>query len=271
MTAPLRLMAILAHPDDESLGLGGTLARYAREGIETYVITATRGEAGRYGNYLRTDPDRPPTDVVAKKREGELRAAARVLGVRQVHFLDYIDGELDEADPREAAARIAGHIRRIRPQVVVTFAPDGAYGHPDHIAICQFTQAGIVRAADPEFPGDHPPHAVAKLYYMAWTEPKWAAYQAAFKQLKTTIDGVDRYATPWADWAVTTVVDTTAYWSVAWEAISCHETQLAIYTKLADLPPEYHQSLWGSQEFYRAFSLVNGGRTRETDLFEGLR
>lgn len=270
MAEQLKLMCVLAHPDDESLGMGGSLARYAREDIETSVITATRGERGRFHNLL--GDDRPPMPVVAKKREGELRAAAQVLGVKQVHFLDYVDGDLDKADPAEAIARIAGHLRRIRPQVVVTFAQDGAYGHPDHIAISQFTTAAIVAAADPSFPGDgESPHAVSKLYYMAWTKPKWDAYQAAFKQLKTTIDGVERQATPWPEWMITTIVDTSAYWSVAWEAISCHETQLAIYTKLADLPAEYHESLWGSQEFYRVFSLVNGGRKRETDLFEGLR
>jgi len=266
----LRLMGILAHPDDESLGMGGAFARYAREGVETFLITATRGERGRFRD-LRGEA-RPPMPVVARAREGELRAAARVLGVREVHFLDYVDGDLDRAEPAEAIARIVGHLRRLNPQVVVTFAPDGAYGHPDHIAISQFTTAAIVAAADPAFPAPGaPPHAVAKLYYLAWTRAKWDAYQAAFKQLATTVDGVERRATPWPDWAITTVVDTAAYWAVAWEAISCHETQLAIYTKLADLPPEYHRSLWGTQEFYRAFSLVNGGRKRETDLFEGLR
>src|SRR5689334_19745087 len=95
---PLRLMAVLAHPDDESLGIGGTLAAYAARGVETYVVTATRGERGRYF----ADAHRPSDAEVGRVREAELRAAAQALGVREVVLLDYIDGELDRADPHEA-------------------------------------------------------------------------------------------------------------------------------------------------------------------------
>ena len=85
------------------------------------------------------------------------------------------------------------------------------------------------------------------------------------------MDGVERQAIPWADWAITTVLDTSRYWPVAWRAISCHQSQMSIYENLRGLPEQQHQALWGSQEFYRAFSLVNGGRNVERDLFEGLR
>ncbi len=273
MPEQLRIMCLSAHPDDESLGLGGTLARYSAEGVATCVISATRGERGRFGDAV----ERPPLEVVGRTREAELRAAAKTLGVSDVAFLDYIDGDLDQAEPAEAIRRIVYHIRRFRPQVICTFAPDGAYGHPDHIAVSQFAGAAIVAAADNSFrtaangPGALPPHAVAKLYYMTWAKPKWDAYQAAFKDLKTTIDGVERRATPWPEWMITTRIDTSAYWKTAWAAIQCHKTQLTIYDKLTTLPDDYHEQLWGSQEFYRAFSLVNGGRRRETDLFEGLR
>ncbi len=266
-------MLLSAHPDDESLGLGGTLARYSAEGVTTSVVSATRGERGRFGDAV----ERPPLDVVGRTREAELRAAAHALGVSEVSFLDYIDGDVDKADPREIIARMVPHLRRFRPQVVCTFAPDGAYGHPDHIAVSQFAAAAIVAAADASYrtPGTaderSKPWAVSKFYYMAWTGPKWDAYQAAFRDLKTTIDGVERRATPWPDWMITTRIDTSAHWRNAWAAIRCHKTQLTIYDKLADLSDEYHEQLWGSQEFYRAFSLVNGGRRRETDLFEGLR
>ncbi|MEW5874351.1 MAG: PIG-L deacetylase family protein [Candidatus Zixiibacteriota bacterium] len=266
----LKLMCILAHPDDESLGMGGTLARYAGEGVQTYVVTATRGERGRYGD----DGERPPLDVVGQRREQELRAAARVLGVREVSFLDYIDGDLDQADPEEAVAKIVREIRRVRPQVIVSFGPEGAYGHPDHIAISQFAASAAICAADPDFDDGadaQQAHRVSKMYYMIWTPAKWAAYQEAFRDLKTTIDGVERRATPWPAWVVTTVVDTHAHWQTAWKAIQCHKTQLTIYDKLAHLSDEHHAGLWGSQEFYRVFSSVNGGRRRETDLFEGLR
>jgi len=265
-------MAVLAHPDDESLGLGGTLARYAREGVETYVVCATRGERGRFGDA----PERPAPEVVGEVREAELRAAAQVLGVRDVMLLDYMDGDLDRAEPTEAVARIAHLIRRIRPQVVVTFGPEGAYGHPDHIAISQFSGAAIAAASDPDYRGngaplDTQPHGVAKFYYMIWPPSKWAAYQAAFKDLKTVVDGVERRATPWPDWVLTTIVDTNPYWRIAWDAINCHRTQLTIYDKLRGLSEDQHRVLWGSQEFYRVFSRVNGGRKLETDLFEGLR
>ena len=92
----LRLMCVLAHPDDESLGTGGTLAKYAAEGVETYLVTATRGERGRFGD----DEKRPSADVVGETREAELRAAAKELGLREVVLLGYPDGALDRVDPQ---------------------------------------------------------------------------------------------------------------------------------------------------------------------------
>ena len=97
----LKLMCVLAHPDDESLGTGGTLAKYAAEGVETYLVTATRGERGRFGD----GGERPAPDVVGRTREAELRAAAKELGVREVVVLGYPDGALDRGDPASRAAR----------------------------------------------------------------------------------------------------------------------------------------------------------------------
>jgi LmbE family N-acetylglucosaminyl deacetylase len=275
MQAP-KLMAVLAHPDDESLGVGGTLAKYASEGVEVFLVTATRGDGGRYRGHSPDDHQHPGPVALAKIRETELRAAASVLGVREVSLLDYRDQHLDRANPREAVAGIVGHLRRVHPDVVLTFGPDGAYGHPDHIAVSQFTTAAIVAAADPAFALDGveavlPPHSVSKLYYMAWPESTWAAYQAAFRKLVSAVDGIERQAMPWADWAITTVIDTRDFWSTVWRAISCHESQITAFERLKDLSPEHHESLWGWQSFYRAFSTVNGGRARETDLFEGIR
>jgi LmbE family N-acetylglucosaminyl deacetylase len=261
-------MAVLAHPDDESLGVGGSLARYAAEGVETYVVTATRGERGRYF----TNENRPSDAEVGRVREAELRAAARELGVREVSLLDYLDGALDRADPRQATARIVAHLRRVRPQVVLTFDPFGAYGHPDHVAICQLATGAVAAAADPDFErGGVPPHRVAKLYYFVSNERAWSAYQAAFKTLVSRVDGVERRAVAWPDWAISASVDTREQWEVVWRAVRCHETQLAVYQKLGELTEEYHEALWGSQTFYRAFSAVSGGRERETDLFAGIR
>src|SRR5262249_32854359 len=132
MTRTLRLLAVLAHPDDESLGLGGTLARYANEGVEVFVITATRGDRGRFKGIPPGSPGHPGSAAMAEMRERERRSAARELGVRELSILGYGDGVLDQVDSREAATTIAGHMRRIRPHVVITFGPEGAYGHPDH-------------------------------------------------------------------------------------------------------------------------------------------
>lgn len=265
-----RILAVLAHPDDESLGMGGVLARYAAEGVETFLVCATRGERGRF--FL---PDEKVDEViVARVRERELRRAAGVLGIREVAFLDYVDGDLDRADPDEAIARIVGHVRRIRPDVVLTFDPYGAYGHPDHVAICQLATAAVVAAADPSYPADDAggaAHRVAKLYYIAWDEGTWAAYQQAFRRLVSRVDGAERQATPWPGWSVTTRVDTREHWDTVWRAVRCHETQMSMYRGLGELTREHHEALWGSQAFYRAFSLVNGGRELETDLLAGLR
>ncbi len=262
---PLKLMAVLAHPDDESLGIGGTLAKYAGEGVETFLVTATRGERGRFGE----SGEKPPPDVVGRVREAELREAAAVLGVREVNFLDYFDGDLDQANVTEAVARIADHIRRVKPHVVITFGPEGAYGHPDHIAISQLATAAVVAAAGED--GSGHPHRVSKLYYMEWSRQKWEAYQTALRGLISKVDGIDRKSSPWPDWALTTFLDTSQFSSTVWKAVSCHKTQMSIYKKLEHLSEENHKAIWGTQEFYRAFSLVNGGRARESDLFEGLR
>jgi LmbE family N-acetylglucosaminyl deacetylase len=265
-------MAVLAHPDDESLGVGGTLAKYASEGIDVFLLTATRGDSGRYRGHPSDDRQHPGSAALARIRESELRAAASTLGVREVSLLDHHDQHLDCVNPRQVISEIAGHLRRVRPDAVVTFGPDGAYGHPDHIAISQFTTAAVVAAADSAFAcdGEDAAHSVSKLYYLAWPESTWTAYQAAIGQLAATVDGVERHATPWPDWAVTTVIDTRKFWSIVWRAISCHESQVAAYQRLKDLPLAMHEALWGSQSFYRALSMVNGGRTCETDLFEGI-
>jgi len=263
-------MCVLAHPDDESLATGGVLAQCATEGVSTYVLTATRGERGRYGEAAVS----PGPDVVGPAREAELMAAAAALGLREATVLGYPDGALDQVDYQEATATIAGHLRRVRPHVVITFGPEGAYGHTDHIAVSQLTVAAVACAADPAYAADgrgDAPHRVSKLYFIAWGPEKWAAYQVALKRLVFKVDGQERQATPWPSWAITTVVDTTRVWPTAWRAVSCHKTQMSIYGRLEALPEEHHRALWGTQEFYRVFSCVNGGRALETDLLEGLR
>lgn len=269
MNKALRLMGILAHPDDESLALGGALAKYSAEGVETHLVTATRGQRGRFYR----NEDRPSDEEVGRVREAELRAAAEELGVRSVTILDYVDGELDRAAPEAAIRRIVRPIRQLRPQVVLTFDPFGAYGHPDHIAISQLTAAAVTAAADPAFHilEDPGPHAVSKLYYVVEDRASWDAYQRAFKKLVSKVDGVEREATPWPDWSITTRIDAREHWKTVWRAVRKHETQLAVYAGLEELTREELVELWGSKTFYRVFSMVNGGRDTETDLFEGLR
>jgi LmbE family N-acetylglucosaminyl deacetylase len=269
MAEQLKLMCILAHPDDESLATGGTLAKYAAEGVETYLITATRGEWGWFG----PEENYPGPAALGQIREAELNSAAEFLGLREVIFLDYEDGKLAQADQAEAVRQIVSHLRRIRPQVILTFDPFGVYGHPDHIAISQLSLAAVVAAADLGY-GDITeglPHQVSKLYYRIFSADEGAAYQAAFGELVMTIDGVKRGFTAWPEWAATTQIETTAYWPQVWQAIACHRSQLPGYRKLKALPAEYHQKLWGRQAYYRAFSLVSSGLEIEHDLFAGLR
>jgi LmbE family N-acetylglucosaminyl deacetylase len=269
MVETLKLMAILAHPDDESLGFGGILAKSAAEQVETHLITATRGERGWAGNAQ----DYPGVAALGEMREAELRAAAQILGVRDVAFLGYIDGELDQAHPSEVVAKIVEHLRRVQPHVVVTFGPDGCYGHPDHIAISQFTTAAILEAANPHSPyaEDLAPHVVAKLYYMAPSKELLAAYQSAFGELAMRIDGEDRRAAAWPDWQMTTRIDASAQWRTVWKAVRCHQTQIPAPHLLERVSEKQHKLLWGYPTYYRAFSLVNGGRGVEHDVFEGLR
>jgi LmbE family N-acetylglucosaminyl deacetylase len=257
---PLKLLCVTAHPDDETLATGATLALYSRQGVETYVVTATRGEAGRMG----TTGERPPTHVVGQVREREERAAGRVLGIRGVWFLGCRDGEVDRADYRIVIREIARHVRRLRPQVLVTLPPYGSDGHPDHVAVSQLAASAMLRAADADYePGLGAAHVVSKLYYIVWTRAIWETYRAAF--------GTARAVAPWPDWAVTALLDTTGVWDIVWEAVKCHRSQLAGHSGIADLREEDHRLLWGIQRYYRALSLVNGGGRREGDLFEGLR
>src|SRR5262245_48747675 len=271
MGTPLRLLLAAAHPDDETLGFGSVLVKYAREGVETFLLTATRGQRGRYLGHPVGSPEHPGPEELGRIRERELHEAAAALGIADVALLDYEDQHLDRADAREAIAAIARHIRRVKPHVILTFPPDGAYGHPDHIAISQFATSAAMAAADPAFDPASPAYAVPKLYYLAWDDEAWAAYQAAFKKLVAMVDGVERQATPWPSWALTTVVDTSDARAEVWRAVECHASQTRVYDGLRSLDEARRDALWRRQSFYRTFSLVNGGRARETDLFEGLR
>ncbi len=167
------LLAVLAHPDDESFGMGGTLALYARRGYDVYLVCATRGEVGTVdAEYMRN------FHSIAELREAELRCAAEHLGLKDVFFLDYRDfgmpGSADNSHPDaqvahsvdEVAGKVVRYIREIRPDAVLTFDPIGGYRHPDHIHIHQATVLAFDRADDPSFhPESGSPFKPRALYF----------------------------------------------------------------------------------------------------------
>lgn len=173
MTQPKTILAVLAHPDDESFGMGGTLALYARQGHNVYLICATRGEAGT------VDPHHlEGFTSIAELREAELRCAAQHLGLKGVFFLDYRDsgmtGSADNQHPQahinapldEVAAKVTRTIRNVKPEVVLTFDSIGGYRHPDHIHIHNATVLAFNRAADADFhPEAGAPFQPAFLYF----------------------------------------------------------------------------------------------------------
>ena len=266
----LRLLAVFAHPDDESMGMGGTLAKYSAEGVETYYVCASRGERGWFG----PEAQNPGLERLSHLRTQELENAVKELGMHGLYFLDYLDGEVDTANYVEVIGKIVAHIRRIQPQVVVTFPPDGNYGHPDHIAIGQFTQAAIICSADSSYhaAGNLSAHRVSKLYYMVDSENFINLVALFLSTLTFPVAAQIRGEVPWTEWLITTRIDMVEYCHTAWRAIQCHKSQLSTLGALAEMHAEAAAAVLALQgTFYRAFSLVNGGRKLETDLFEGLR
>jgi LmbE family N-acetylglucosaminyl deacetylase len=203
-----------------------------------------------------------------------LENAVNVLGIKSLAFLDYIDGDVDKANHAEAINKIVAHIRKIKPQVVVTFAPDGAYGHPDHIAIGQFTNAAVVCAADSSYHDNEnlESHRVSKLYYMVDSENFINLIEPFIGDMTFRVGDQIRGEVPWKEWMITTRIDIADSCRTAWKAIQCHQSQLATLGKLATAHEDAAAAALSLQgTFFRVFSLVNGGREVETDLFEGLR
>jgi LmbE family N-acetylglucosaminyl deacetylase len=172
MSSPT-LLAVLAHPDDESFGMGGTLALYAARGADVYLVCATRGEVGEADEeHLKGFAS------VAEMREAELRCAAGILGLKGVFFLDYRDsgmpGSAENQHPEaqirhpveEVAGRVVKYIRELKPDVVLTFDPIGGYHHPDHIHIQQATTLAFEKANQASFhPETGAPFEPRALYY----------------------------------------------------------------------------------------------------------
>lgn len=164
-TRPARLLGVFAHPDDETFCAGGTFARYAKNGAEVMVVSATRGQAGQI-----RDARVATRRTIAAVRESELRVACERLGVAHVRCWDYLDGALAEAGFPGLVGQVVEVIREFRPDVVVSFGPDGGYGHPDHITISAAATAACRQAGDPaSYPGQLAaglaPHQPDRLYH----------------------------------------------------------------------------------------------------------
>lgn len=160
-----RLLGIFAHPDDEVFAAGGTLARAAAMGVETMVVSATRGEAGQI-----RDANAATRRTLGQVREQELHRAAEKLGVQHVVVLDHADGTLQTADPILLTGQLTEIIREFRPDTVITFGPDGAYGHPDHVAISDATTQAVRVAGDAHYFPEQlatglTPHQPGRLYH----------------------------------------------------------------------------------------------------------
>jgi LmbE family N-acetylglucosaminyl deacetylase len=254
--------------------------------VRVILVCATRGEAGEI-----SDPKLATHERLGEVRERELRCACELLGVDDLYFLGYRDSgmagaaenqdprALAMADPEEAVGRIVAHIRRERPDVLVTFDETGGYGHPDHVAIHHHAQAAFVAAADPakypeQIEAGLQPYQVKKLYYTAIPHRFFVA--VAEKMNELGIELPERYRQrvegPFGlpDEACTTDVYVQDYWDIKQAAVRCHATQLNPDSWFALLPPEIMRELQAWECFQLARSYVDGDEGSH-DLLAGLR
>ena len=165
------LTAVFAHPDDETFATGGTIAKYAESGVRCSLYSATDGDAGRASGITVSS-----RAELGRIRRAELQAACAVLGIATLECGGHPDAALAAADPQVVMSEIVRVIRRERPQVVLTFGPEGApTGHLDHRAICRLTTSAVLLAATSAFPdqleGGLSPHRAARLCYVTWPAP----------------------------------------------------------------------------------------------------
>jgi LmbE family N-acetylglucosaminyl deacetylase len=278
------LLSVLAHPDDETFGMGGTLALYARQGVAVHLICATRGEVGDVDeSYLRGYRS------IAERREAELRCAAEKLQLAGVHFLDYRDsgmpGSPDNTHPQalfaapleEVAAKIAGYIRKLRPQVVITFDPIGGYKHPDHIAVHNATVRAFDLAGQPDFEDGNPPYQPQRLYYQVIPKSFLGITVRVMELLGRDPRHFGRNhdvnleaLVKEGNFPIHAVINYSAVAQIKDDASLCHASQLGGMS-LRRGPMRWAQVLFGKKEYYmRAYPPPQNGR-REKDLFNGAR
>lgn len=273
------LLAVLAHPDDESFGMGGTLALYAARGADVYLVCATRGEAGEADReHLKGFRD------VGEMRASELRCAAGILGLKGVYFLGYRDSGMPgseanqhpEAQIRhpveEVAGRVVKYVRELRPDVVLTFDPIGGYRHPDHIHIQQAATLAFERANDPAFfPEAGEPFAPRALYYH--TMPHGLLKAAVFvwrlfgkDPRKFGRNGdIDLTAIAGAEFPVHALINIRPVWEKKEQASACHSSQGGGGMRRGVLR-YVNRLLGGSETFMRAHPPVKGKKVSR-DLF----
>jgi LmbE family N-acetylglucosaminyl deacetylase len=278
----LTILAALAHPDDESFGMGGTLALYAQRGVAVHLICATRGEVGE------VEPEMlKGYQSIGDLRENELRCAAEKLGLAGVHFLGYRDSgmtgsennqdsrSLAKAPIEEVAGKIVHYIRELRPQVVLTFDPVGGYRHPDHIAIHNATVKAFYSAGDPgAYPEDLSPYLPRKLYYhtmprklMRWAVRLLPLFGKDPRHWGQNED-IDLVSVVEEDFPVHAWIDYSPVAALKAEASACHASQGGMGFARGPLSWAFRLAA-GKDGFMRAYPEPEPG-LRERDLFAGV-
>jgi mycothiol conjugate amidase Mca len=284
MAQPLTLMAVHAHPDDETIGTGGVLARAAAQGIRTVLVTCTGGEVGEIA---------PETGVslesLGEVRKRELEEACKILDITHLELLGYRDsgmaGTADNehpnafarADLTEATAKLATLVRKYRPDVLVTYDENGFYGHPDHINAHRITVGAYELAADPDHPSENGdgPWAPKKLYYTSVARSAMKRFGERLRELGIEFPAGEGDDAPDPEWGtpdelITTMVDVSEHVEQKRLALFAHATQMGPEVFFAKLPtPVFHQ-LFGQEQFQLVKSRVPS-TPPEADLFDGLR
>lgn len=274
------ILGVFAHPDDEQL-MSGLLAKSGADGVRTGLVCATKGEEGEIA-----DDSLATAENLGNVREDELRAAAAILGVRYLWFLDYCDSGMagtpqnddllsfHNADEHEAVGKIVQIVRDFKPAVMVTFDPSGGYGHPDHIKISRLATAAFAAAADPAaFPGHGAPWQVARLFYAGFPR-SWAHKFAQLADLAaedSSAAGIDWTTMGLPDEDVTNEIDVRKWAHVRELSRNAHKTQADPNGMFAKLPADVAEMI-GSTEFFALAAGVPVPRTPEAraDLFAGL-
>jgi N-acetyl-1-D-myo-inositol-2-amino-2-deoxy-alpha-D-glucopyranoside deacetylase len=276
----LTLLAVHAHPDDESISTGGILAKYSKKGLRTVLAYGTAGEAGDILNPNFVAP-KPGLDI-KEIRAIELAAAVKVLTVETVYFLGYRDSGMAgspenhhpqafaQADIQEATARLVEIIRRVRPHVMVTYNEKGTYLHPDHIMANRVTLRAFQASGDPQFENGEAlePWQPSKLYYTAIPlERIRRMYRIITDRGEEPGFDPDVIGTP--EEKISAVMDVREYLSQKLEALNCHQSQMNPNSVIRRMSEEMRVEAMG----YEHFQCVHGcpaADTKETDLFEGL-